>query len=329
MKRLVAGLLGLGVTLSGLGVVAPPVSASPTHLASPINSVGLGAATVSVAVATVWHRPSSPRVVDAPALARPVRIRAWLAAMTTSQRRALSGRADTQVVLGEAVTVVALSGSWARVVVPDQPTPLDPRGYPGWIPKRQLVSGVASAPVVTVVKATTWVLRSTGVQFLELSIGSRLVRIGSTAKQWHVRLPDGRSGYVSRSSAVTHPLAATERSMLASGHRFLGLAYLWAGTSGFGFDCSGFVELLYRVHGITIPRDADAQARAGIAVRRADLRPGDLVFFANSGGVHHVGMYVGNGMMIHAPHTGAHVEVTSISAGTFGTEYAGARRFLP
>jgi cell wall-associated NlpC family hydrolase len=321
---LVAAALGSSAEARAGVDPAGITAAAPTGL-------GLGSATVTVSVATVWKRPSSVRSVDAPALANPVRIRGWLAAMTLAQRRGLSGRAVTQVVLGERVRVVALSGSWARVVVADQPTPLDPRGYPGWIPKRQLVHGVlpASTPTVTVVKATTWLRTGTGSRVLEASFGSTLQRTGRSGTDWLVRLPDGRTARVPMSSAVTHPLAATEASMVASARRFLGLDYLWAGTSGFGFDCSGLMHMLYRVHGIRIPRDSVDQARGGHAVARSALRPGDLLFFATNGVVHHVGMYVGRGRMLHAPQTGSQVKVVPLFAGSLGKEYSGARRYLP
>jgi cell wall-associated NlpC family hydrolase len=168
-----------------------------------------------------------------------------------------------------------------------------------------------------------------GARLLEVSMGTHLAVVHRSGSSWEVRLPSGRLALVPTSSVVTHPLAATARSLIASARRFLGLAYLWAGTSGFGFDCSGLMQIDFRIHGIEIPRDSAAQAVAGRAVRRSALRPGDLVFFATGGVVHHVGMYVGNGMMLHAPHTGSQVELTSISAGAFAHEYAGARRFLP
>jgi gamma-D-glutamyl-L-lysine dipeptidyl-peptidase len=226
---------------------------------------------------------------------------------------------------------VALSGDWARVVVPDQPTPLDRRGYPGWIPKRQLVAGVASptGTTVTVATPTTWLRTTGGARLLEISFGTRLAAHGRDGAYWRVRLPDGRAARVAASKVATRTLPSTSRSVLASARRFLGLGYLWAGTSGFGFDCSGLMQVVYRVHGIRIPRDSAAQAAAGRVVRRSALRPGDLVFFASSGHVDHVGMYVGNGTMLHAPHTGSHVQLTSMSAPPLAAEYAGARRFLP
>jgi cell wall-associated NlpC family hydrolase len=82
------------------------------------------------------------------------------------------------------------------------------------------------------------------------------------------------------------------------------------------------------MRGLLIPRDADAQAKVGEAVARADLRPGDLVFFARNGLVHHVGIYVGNDMMLSSLQTGSPVEYSSLSAQPFASEYSGARRYV-
>jgi cell wall-associated NlpC family hydrolase len=321
------GQASQAVTSAASSPTARPATSTDTAT----TALGVGPATVDVAVAVVWRHQSSPRAVDAPALANPVEITTWLDAMSTAQRRTLSGRADTQALLGEPVKVLAVSGRWARVVVTDQPSPQDRRGYPGWVPSRQLVAGAgpSSSTTVTVVTPTAWLRTAGGVRLLKISYGTRLAALGQSAAHWRVVLPDGRQARVAAARVVVGSLPATARSVVAAARQFLGLAYLWAGTSGFGFDCSGLMEIVYREHGIRIPRDASAQAVAGLAVRRSALRSGDLVFFASNGLVHHVGMYVGNGMMLHAPHTGAEVQLTSISAAPFASEYAGARRFLP
>ena len=106
---------------------------------------------------------------------------------------------------------------------------------------------------------------------------------------------------------------------------FVGLPYLWSGLSGFGLDCSGLTWLDYRVHGIRIPRDALPQSRHGTPVARPG--PGDLMFYATDGLVHHVSMYLGNGTMVQAPHTGARVQVVATSLPAYRSEYAGARRY--
>jgi gamma-D-glutamyl-L-lysine dipeptidyl-peptidase len=119
------------------------------------------------------------------------------------------------------------------------------------------------------------------------------------------------------------------RALVRTAKEFLGLPYLWGGISGFGFDCSGLTYAVHQRFGIRIPRDADQQALHGTPVRRADLRPGDLVFFAGPGGVgivHHVAVYAGSGRIVDAPATGSSVRLVPLSA--MDADYAGARRYL-
>ena len=322
----------------------------PSHQASPTAGTGpssaptssppvLGhSAWVAVSVATVWRSPSAPRAVDAPGLRAPADIRGWLADLTLSDRLRLVGRADTQVLLGDRVVVTAVQGSWAKVVVPDQPTPLDARGYPGWVPAAQLD---AHAPegrgsLATVVTRTAWLRSDTAARqpVAEVSYGTRLPLIASSGDVVRVSLPGGGVGRLDRSSVSVHPagspaLAATGPSLVGSAQGFTGLPYLWAGRSGFGFDCSGLTSLVHRVHGITIPRDADAQASAGRAVAATSRGPGDLLFYATASGyVHHVSMDAGGGAMVQSPATGRAVETIPVTTAPYAAEYAGARRYL-
>jgi cell wall-associated NlpC family hydrolase len=110
---------------------------------------------------------------------------------------------------------------------------------------------------------------------------------------------------------------------------FLGDRYLWAGLSQHGIDCSGLTYLVYRAAGVTLPRDAADQAAVGHAVSRRQLRRGDLVFFGpgDRTTIHHVGIYAGHGLVLHAPYTGARVELTPLSAWS-RSDYWGARRIL-
>lgn len=108
--------------------------------------------------------------------------------------------------------------------------------------------------------------------------------------------------------------------------RYLGTPYRWGGTSPGGFDCSGLVQYVCRANGISVPRVAASQRGAGRYVSRENLQPGDLVFFSNGGGISHVGIYAGNGNMIHAPHTGDVVKVASINSSYRVSHYAGAVR---
>jgi cell wall-associated NlpC family hydrolase len=317
------------VTTSPSGVVPRAVPALP-----PVT-VGR-AAWVTVSVATLWRTPGSARPVDRPALANPAGIRQWLSQMTLTDRRALNGRADTQALLGDRVDVVARSGSWVKVVVPDQPTPLDARGYPGWVPTAQLTARppMASGSVATVVTGTTYLRtdNASATPVTEISFGTRLPRAGVTGAWVRVVTPTGQVLRLSASAvAVRAPGAAalpmTGSDVVRTAQMFGGLPYLWAGRSGFGFDCSGLTSLDYRAHGVTIPRDADAQAVKGTAVSKTAIRPGDLLFYATGGHVHHVSINAGNGRMVQSPRTGSTVQTIAVSTPSYAREFAGARRW--
>jgi len=115
--------------------------------------------------------------------------------------------------------------------------------------------------------------------------------------------------------------------------QYLGVPYVYGGSTPDGFDCSGFVQYVYRQVGVSLPRTSRAQYGVGqhIAADRVDLlQPGDLVFFGTNGDpsrVHHVGMYVGGGNYIHAPYTGTVVRINSlISRIQSNGDYVGASR---
>jgi cell wall-associated NlpC family hydrolase len=309
---------------------------NPTPTRAPSIAAG-SEAWVSVNVATGWHAAASPRAVDASALSSPARIRDWLAALTREQQAALIGLMDTQMLLGERVVVVSVAGGWANVVVPDQPSPLDARGYPVWVPLVQLAALAPPPPLAnteaTVVKPTTWLRNDSDEAITELSFATRLPVLGSDETRVQVGLPGGSSGWVDDSAVVVTATGAvalpqTGDSIVESARAFIGLRYLWSGTSGFGFDCSGLVHIVYRAHGIVLPRDADAQALVGSAVSKPALQPGDLVFLARGGAVHHVAIYAGGGQLIDAPDIAQPVRVYALSA-LGSDEQLTYRRVLP
>jgi len=109
---------------------------------------------------------------------------------------------------------------------------------------------------------------------------------------------------------------------VAIAEQYLGVPYVWGGASPSGFDCSGLVMYVYGRLGVSLPHNAAAQYSMGTPVPRDALEPGDLVFFDGLG---HVGIYVGGGSFIHAPHTGTVVQISSLS-GWYSSTYVGARR---
>ncbi len=122
-----------------------------------------------------------------------------------------------------------------------------------------------------------------------------------------VRLPGKTVAWIQSSDVLTAPRPLSIADSIELAKRFLGLPYLWGGTSTFGFDCSGLTQILLRARGLNMPRDADQQAAwAGlIAVERTDLLAGDLLFFGSSSrNITHTGMYIGDGQFIHATTNG-------------------------
>ena len=117
-----------------------------------------------------------------------------------------------------------------------------------------------------------------------------------------VRLPDGQLAFVQNGDVSSDFTPLTIDQTIAAAKKFLGVTYTWGGSSDFGFDCSGFTQMLMRLRGIVMPRDADLQAAwSGVVpVERKDLQPGDLLFFGERADhITHTGMYIGNGEFIH------------------------------
>jgi peptidoglycan DL-endopeptidase CwlO len=123
----------------------------------------------------------------------------------------------------------------------------------------------------------------------------------------------------------TSLVARKEARIVRFARRFLGVPYSYGGTSPrSGFDCSGYTRFVYAHFGIGLPHYSGAQFALGHRVARDRLRPGDLLFFDGLG---HVGLYVGHGRFIHAPHSGTSVSIASLG-GWYSARFDGARRLL-
>ena len=105
--------------------------------------------------------------------------------------------------------------------------------------------------------------------------------------------------------------------------QYLGTPYVWGASGPGAFDCSGFTMFVYAQVGVSLPHNAAAQYSYGTPVSRDQLEPGDLVFFDGLG---HVGLYIGNGSFVHAPHTGDVVKISSLYDSWYAATYVGARR---
>jgi cell wall-associated NlpC family hydrolase len=257
-------------------------------------------AVVSVPVATLWAEPRYARPLPR--------------TLTTTERRALVGRIETQALLNEPVRVLRVRGAWARIAVLDQPSHKDSRGYPGWVPLAQLAQPFGASDTVTVTVPSVRLLGR------EISFGTHLPALRRDAASVEVATPWGRA---TLPAAAAAPL--DRESVVATARRLLGTRYLWGGGSAGAYDCSGLVYEVFQVHGIVPPRDADDQFAwpRGRPVASSALRPGDLVFYGRSF-VHHVAIYAGGGRMIEAPNSASQVRDVPMR----WDDFAGARRYV-
>ncbi|GAA0737776.1 NlpC/P60 family protein [Clostridium oceanicum] len=149
----------------------------------------------------------------------------------------------------------------------------------------------------------------------------RQVAQASTSSSSSSSSKSSSSRRMSRGSSSIVPSSKNGGSVVGYAQSFLGVPYVWGGTSPSGFDCSGFVQYVYAHFGVGLPRVASAQQGVGTSVPKSQLQPGDLVFFNSPAS--HVGIYVGGGQYIHAPRTG---DVVKISPLGYRSDYSGAKR---
>ena len=144
-------------------------------------------------------------------------------------------------------------------------------------------------------------------------------------------LPVNDKSVMARIDQVRHSVSEKASNLVSTSLGFIGVPYRRGGESAEnGFDCSGFVKVVYeQTLGLVLPRRADQQAASTDKVTRAELQPGDLVFFNTMRrAFSHVGIYVGDGKFIHAPRPGAEVRVESLAVSYWSKRFDGARRVL-
>jgi gamma-D-glutamyl-L-lysine dipeptidyl-peptidase len=215
----------------------------------------------------------------------------------------------SQAICGVSVVLDEEKGEWVKVRTPDD--------YPGWMPLaslRRYGSGdhayASTGEVVQVASVFANLYREASVTkhqpVMVLPFEARLEVVPSAesnAGRWiQVRLPDARTAWIQRGDVEPDPKPLSVSEAIELAKRFIGLTYLWGGTSTFGFDCSGYTQMLVRRRGVVMPRDADLQAawQGVVAVQPDQLQPGDLLFFGGSPQkITHTGMYIGEGEFIN------------------------------
>ena len=264
-------------------------------------SEGLRRARLALAVLLIPAVARAQQSVDHPdaVVAKPV----------VNMYRGPSATSDvvSQALYGTGVFSLRTQPSWINIRTAD--------GYMGWVAASDLkpLNGGSYAPAgkaVRIAELSANVYSEPDVTqhapVLQLPWEARLETVPETAKnteRWlQVRLVDGQVAWVQRGDVTDDFTPLSIREMLELSHKFLGITYTWGGVSSYGFDCSGFTQMLERQRGIEMPRDADLQAAWDhmMPVERKDLAPGDLLFFGSSTAkITHTGMYLGDGEFIH------------------------------
>jgi cell wall-associated NlpC family hydrolase len=219
-----------------------------------------------------------------------------------------------QLLAGMVVKLLKKDGGWYYV------QSLDDR-YLGWMESSHLAlvtrdeaDAFTHSPRVIVTALFTLVREQPAADapaVADLVVGDVLSTTSTTGAWTAVQLPDGRKGFVSWPDATDYQAWKTARvvtpaNIEQTARRFMGVPYLWGGTSAKGFDCSGFVKTAFRLNGLELQRDADQQSNQGAAVPTdndlAALRKGDVLFFGPRPGVTrvtHTGIYLGGKLFIH------------------------------
>lgn len=295
---------------------------------------------VNVPVATLWTSFDSPRPIDEDAISGTGNIQSWLDMMSYEPRLELcdNNLVQSQLLYGQEVLVIDEKDGWAKIVVPDQPSGKDERGYPGWVPKAQLIQQsdwyIKQGPVAVVTAKLAELFSEKEGRSLLLSYQTMLPAIEQSGTSIRVKTPVG-IGLLKAEDVELYPsekliTKGNGSQIVKAGEQFLGLPYLWGGMSSFGYDCSGFSYSMCRANGYIIPRDAHEQAAAGEDVPLSEIQPGDLLFFAyeeGKGTIHHVGIYYGDGKLLHSPNTGKTIEIIPLEGTIYEKELCAARRY--
>ena len=250
----------------------------------------------------------------------------------------------TVISKGSSIEVLSTSGNWVNAKY---------NGKTGYIYK-DYVSNSTSTSETT--QTTKYVNTTAGLnvrtgpstsyaKIVTLSYGQS-VNVLSTSNGWSKINYSGSTGYVSSqylqstkpsssssSNSGSTSVSSSASSVIAYAKTLLGKPYVWGAQGPNSFDCSGFTYYVFKNKaGIVLPRTSSAQSKYGTSVSWSNLKAGDLMFFdtngANNGQVSHVGLYIGNGQMIHASSSQRKIVITSVNTSYYKNAFVNARRVL-
>ncbi|MES2199691.1 MAG: SH3 domain-containing C40 family peptidase [Chlamydiota bacterium] len=206
----------------------------------------------------------------------------------------------SQTIFAEKITIQDKNGDWICIITSD--------GYTGWVPKSSIIE--CKKPYEPSLKTSRLASHIYEVKDNEygpikiLPFGSSLHTLDLNDPRWiKVLLPDGLEGYIQKGDVTFEKSLSHKNELALFSQKFLGLPYTWGGRSSFGYDCSGFIQMLYSQISISLQRDAKQQILdsrfKNIPIEQ--IQSGDLIFWGKSQEtISHVGMSVGEGNFIHS-----------------------------
>lgn len=206
-----------------------------------------------------------------------------------------ASKVASEALFGERIELKDRSGSWQLIATPD--------GYSGWVPSSGsfIARDKPYLPDLEIIRLRAHVYKAPDTEYgplFTLAHGTKVKLMDSFDSRWNrIELPDGQLAYIQKGDVGSEPF-----ELVRFAKKFIGLPYTWGGRSSFGFDCSGYVQMLYQRMGIHLPRDARQQILDPRAepISMDALVLGDLIFWGNSAmEIRHVGLYLGGGEFIH------------------------------
>ena len=172
-------------------------------------------------------------------------------------------------------------------------------------------------------KADAQVGSQQGVVLKSTSLSTDKVIVAPKKEVTKVNVATSGSSSVSRGSN-----SSSSSAILSKAFQYLGKPYVWGAAGPKAFDCSGFTLYVYNSFGVSLPHSAASQAGMGQTVSKSNLQPGDLIFFNTTGGISHVGMYIGSGQFIHASSGSSKVTVSELGSSYYSSRFVTAKRIL-
>ncbi len=198
----------------------------------------------------------------------------------------------TQGLLGESCSILEQSDNWSKIKQWD--------GYEGWANNFYgIIQDESYTSTHSFFGHSCEIINSEGQVIRTLNFGGK-VKAEQTNKNYSITLPDGNKGYL-ESNLYVDAMNPSRNSIVNIAKSFLGIPYRWGGKSTLGFDCSGFVQSVFKAHDIPLPRDSHEQADHFVnEINLDEVLPGDLLFFAEQSKISHVGISLGDTNFVNA-----------------------------